>query len=44
MYDVHDCQTGVVQNPVPLTLEEAQELIKKLIAKKPNHPYMIATV
>jgi hypothetical protein len=44
MFNVHDCATGQVQSTVPLTLEDAQKLIKKLIAAKPNHPYMIVTV
>jgi hypothetical protein len=41
---VHDCQTGREQSATPLTLEEAQKLIKKLMAQKPDHPYMIVTV
>jgi hypothetical protein len=44
MFNVHDCATGQIQSPVPLTLEEAQKLIKKLMAAKPDHPYMIVTV
>jgi hypothetical protein len=43
-FNVHDCQTGHPQSAVPLTLEEAQAMIKTLIAKRPNHPFMIVTV
>jgi hypothetical protein len=43
-FNVHDCATGYPQSAVPLTLTEAQALIKQLMDKKPNHPFMIVTI
>jgi hypothetical protein len=44
VFNVHDCETGYPQSAVPLTLAEAQEMIKALQAKRPNHPFMIVTI